>query len=127
MRKIPQFNFPEFRSATRELRSMGYSVFSPQEHDEANGFDPREMNGWEDLSEIGFDLGAALAADLTYICTTADVVVLLPGWETSSGTAAEIATARAMGKPVLTYHNIKEGGYLHAYLKRLHPEEIVAA
>jgi len=126
MRKIPQFNFPAFKDATAELRSMGYSVFSPQEYEEAKGLDTRYMNGYEAEADIGVDLGLSLAADLDYICTQADVVVVLPNSEKSLGVAAEIATARALGKPVWSYHKIIESGYLHAYLIKQEPEPVAA-
>ena len=54
-----------------------------------------------DLDAAGFSLRDALAADLHWICTQADAVALLPGWETSLGATAEAATARALGLPVI--------------------------
>jgi hypothetical protein len=41
-----------------------------------------------------------LAADTEYISKHADAIALLPGWEKSSGVAAEVALARALGLPI---------------------------
>jgi hypothetical protein len=102
MRKLPDFNFPAFRYWTGVLREVGWGIWSPHEHDESVGFDPSGMNGYEDLADYGFDMREALAVDVSWIARNADAVLLLPGWETSLGVAAEIATARALGIPVLT-------------------------
>jgi hypothetical protein len=101
MRKQPSFNFPSFHAGAATLRSLGHEVFNPAEADENNGFDPAGMTGHEDLSHLGFDLRHALGADLAYICKHADAVVVLPGWEQSSGATAEVATAKALGLKVI--------------------------
>lgn len=46
------------------------------------------------------DLRVALGADLDYICSTCDLIVMLPGWEASKGATAELAAAKALGVPV---------------------------
>lgn len=102
MRGIKHFNFPAILRAGEELRAAGYDVFSPAEHDIANGFDPvlMDLTGNEDLADLGFDLRDALANDLEFICRYADVVVVLPGWAASKGALAEVATAKALSIPV---------------------------
>jgi nucleoside 2-deoxyribosyltransferase len=105
MRHRPDFNFPAFRAATSVLRSIGYEVWSPHEDDEANGFTGDGHTGQEDVTDITRE---GLAADLAYIARDAEMVVVLPGWEDSLGVAAEMATARAVGIPVLTYEEITE-------------------
>lgn len=110
MRAIPQFNFPAFDVATETLRELGHSVFSPAERDREVGFDPSGMDGNEDLAEHGFDLRDALGADLRFICEHADAVIVLPGWKTSSGALAEVATARALGLPVHRLHEFVQWG-----------------
>jgi hypothetical protein len=101
MRRRPEFNFPAFHAAAASLRAGGHEVFNPAEADENNGFDPTGMTGHEDLSHLGFDLRKALGADLAYICKHADAVVVLPGWEQSTGARAEVATAEALGLQVI--------------------------
>ena len=106
MRGVMDYNFPAFRRVAAVLRDMGYEVISPAEHDEEQGFDPTGMSGWEDLSEVGFDLNESLAWDLNAVCTKADAVVVFGDYHRSKGVAAEIATAIALGKPVLELHNV---------------------
>lgn len=98
MRGYPEFNFPAFRQATAQIRALGHEVFSPAEHDEKGGFDATGTTGSPvELERAGFSLRAALGADLAWICSSADGVVLLPGWEGSAGATAERATAHALG------------------------------
>jgi hypothetical protein len=108
MRKYQDFNFPAFEKATATLRKLGHEVFNPAERDLTAGFKSVGMTGHEDLSKEGFDLRAALAADLKYITETADALCVLEGWENSSGARAEVATARALGLPV-----VRNGGFLY--------------
>lgn len=102
MRGLPEFNFPAFHAAAAELRRAGHTVFSPAERDTAQyGTDISKGNATgseeEAVKEHGFSLREALGADLEYICHHAEVIAILPGWETSKGVAAELATARALG------------------------------
>jgi Domain of unknown function (DUF4406) len=93
MRGLPDHNFPAFMVAAEELRECGHEVFNPAEHD-----DEHCINGQ-------FCFHVALLADLTWICNHAEAIVLLPGWATSRGVAAEIATAVAIGLPI---HSVAE-------------------
>jgi len=96
MTGISQFNFPAFHDAARLLRGAGYEVFSPAEHDEAMGFDSSQMTGFEVL-DGPYTLREMLLADTSWICTHAEGIALIPGWETSKGAVAELALARALG------------------------------
>lgn len=87
MRGLPENNFPAFHSAAQRLRAEGYEVFSPAERDLAE-YGP---------SLAGFSIRAALRADTNWICTRADGVAMLPGWEKSRGAIAEHALAVALG------------------------------
>ena len=98
MRGYPRYNFDSFEHAAGVLRHWAIQVISPAEHDLEQGFDPNLT-----LEEQDFDLGAALLWDLTQIATEVEAVVVLPGWERSQGTAAEMALARAVGKPVYEF------------------------
>lgn len=100
MRGYSQFNFPAFHEAARYLRSIGYTVVSPAEHDEEAGFDFSEATGHEDLAALGFDLKEALMWDLGAVARC-DAIFLLSGWEDSSGARAEFALAEALGKEVI--------------------------
>ncbi len=97
MRGYPDFNFPAFLGAAKRLRDAGHEVFCPAERDKGIGFDPSGMTGSDaDMAGAGFDLRAALGADLAWITASADAVVVLDGWEASAGANAEVATARAL-------------------------------
>lgn len=54
-----------------------------------------------DIEHTGFDLREALGWDLAWIAEHADAVAVLPGWEDSKGAKAEVATAHALGIPVI--------------------------
>lgn len=104
MRGIPEFNFPAFHREAAWLRRCGHEVFSPAEHEllRANrgaGTLFGNATGDEALAvqQHGFNLREALGADLAWICAEAEAIALLPGWETSSGAAAEWAAAKALG------------------------------
>lgn len=91
----PDYNREAFADAQRALEDLGYIVFNPHEHDATQGRDPN-------------DIRSALADDLFWICTQADLMVILPGWEKSLGVAAEMATAQAINIPVYTLADILE-------------------
>ena len=94
MRGYPRFNFDAFDLVTNTLRSEGYGVISPAEHDRLCWFDPDDPNALDN-----FGLDAAMAWDLRSI-ERADGVVLLPGSVASEGAAAEERHARHLRKPV---------------------------
>lgn len=91
MTGLPRFNFDAFESACDLLRSQGYAVTSPHEMDLKNGFDPNSDGA-------GHDLRAALEADIAAV-KAADLVVLLPGWQSSPGVMVEMLVASAHGVP----------------------------
>ena len=104
MRGISEFNFPLFFRTTLELQIAGYNVFSPAARDqEKYGVECWQGNLSGDLSlipkHIKFDLREALMADLMWICSEADGIATLPGWNNSKGATAEVATAIALGLP----------------------------
>lgn len=103
MRGRRGFNFPAFVRAAEDLTRAGYEVLSPAQRDMDNGFDPKGLIGFEDLSKLGFDLREALLEDCRMICEEADAIVVLDGWAFSKGAKAEVALGRALGLPVLTY------------------------
>jgi hypothetical protein len=116
MRGIPEFNFPAFHDATARLRAEGHTVFNPAERDIAHhGKDISKGNATGDealaAAEHGFNLREALKDDLVYICLEADAIALLPGWESSRGANAEVATAVALGLQVIhldQYHRVPD-------------------
>lgn len=105
MRRIAEFNFPAFFAAEERLKAEGAEVgLNPARYDAVElKFPWQGTTGHEDLSAMGFDLRHSLGQDLAYICGKAAWVCVLPGWERSSGASAEVATARALGLPVVEF------------------------
>jgi len=97
MTGLPEFNFPAFDKAAAEYRARGFTVINPAEHDRENGLDVTGMTGDPAELEGLFDLKEALLWDLQQVAD-ADGIVLLEGWEKSSGARAELALAAALGK-----------------------------
>lgn len=106
MRGIPLFNFPLFNAVTAALRAEGHEVFNPAERDNVrHGTDISAGNTAGDVAvaaeKHGFNLREALEEDTTYICRHAEAIVMLPGWENSSGARAEHALAMALSLKVV--------------------------
>lgn len=97
MRGHRLFNFPAFFSAALALRGVGHECVNPAERDMAQGIDPSQTETDQD-----FDLEAAFTFDFQAIMR-AGGVVLLPGWETSQGVAAELVVAKFTGTQVYEY------------------------
>jgi len=105
MRGIPEFNFPLFFQAQHYLVGEGWHVHNPAAHDLNTGTVSVDDPGYDEGDIEGlprFNLEKALRWDLARI-TESDAVVLLPGWEQSSGVATELAAAKACGLEVLYY------------------------
>lgn len=91
MTGMPQDNYPAFRSAARELRTMGYEVISPAEFEGKRELSARELESftWENYMRRSISM-----------LVEADAVVALPGWRNSKGSTLEIEIAHALGMPV---------------------------
>lgn len=100
MRGIPDFNFPMFNKVADILRRKGHEVFNPAEKDleRHGGVAIGNPTGDEHQAakEHNFSLRQALLDDMTFICSHAEGIVMLPGWEGSSGAMAEWMLARAL-------------------------------
>ena len=88
MTGIHDNGYPAFRAAAERLRSQGAQVISPHE------IVPPGAAPWSWQQHMRADLAALL---------TCDVVVLLPGWETSRGAQLEKTVAEAIGMKVVDY------------------------
>jgi nucleoside 2-deoxyribosyltransferase len=89
------FNFPAFKKAAADLRDLGHYVFNPAEHDElVYGFDIEDIRAQATYRDC-------LRVDLNWILDHATALAVLPGWEKSSGTAVELALAKALKLPVI--------------------------
>lgn len=97
MRGNKLYNFPAFFKAAIELRKQGHTVVNPAEIDMALGFNPAIPVDHRD--QIPFDLEATLRNDFEEVLK-ADALVLLQGWEKSSGAKDERHIALRTGRKV---------------------------
>lgn len=122
MRGVEAFNFPLFHAAAKWLKSIGWFVFDPARADEVEqgfpvnghwperGLLPVGISDWQhgnplkgndaEVAATKFDVTAAHRRDLAWITSEADRIVMLPGWEDSSGASFEKAVAEKCGLPV---------------------------
>lgn len=83
MRGYQHFNFPAFLMAARVLEARGFEIVSPAEKDLEAGFDPsRPIEGQK------FDVGAAFRWDFEAVVKSRGII-LMPGWDRSTGAKAE--------------------------------------
>ena len=82
MTGLPGQNYAAFQAAAERLRAQDVQVISPHE------IIPPGAGPWSWAQHMRVDLAALL---------TADVIVLLPGWESSRGARLEKAVAEALG------------------------------
>lgn len=90
MTGIAEFNYPAFVAASATLRKHGLAVTSPHELHQGDTGRP-----WS------YYLRRDLAAMLD-----CDTIVLLPGWQNSSGVALELHVARALNMPTVEYADL---------------------
>jgi Domain of unknown function (DUF4406) len=100
MSGLPDFNRPAFNEAAEALRDGGWIVFNPAEND-INVFGSTEAADKAFLADRTAALRVMLGADLNWICSEADSIAMLPGWEKSLGARAEHATAVALGLEII--------------------------
>ena len=111
MTGIPEFNFPMFHRLAGYMRQHGWEVFDPAERDEkmydikAPGYAEGDVKLWAESA--GFDFRLAMRWDLGVI-TTCEAMVLLPGWEKSSGVANEKFVAETCGVEILYAYPVKK-------------------
>lgn len=103
MRHRPRFNFPMFDAAEKMLRSLGFDVVNPAQHDRQVFPDIESWPGFKDGDVTKcpkFDYHSAIRWDLAQIAEHCDAIVMLPGWEQSTGAGHERYIAEACGLKV---------------------------
>lgn len=110
MRGYPEYNFPAFDYAARVLRQAGHDVVSPAELDRSVGVHEFSTN-----LPPGF-MRDAMKRDLPVICDS-DALVLLPGWEQSSGTAVEKHLAELLGLEIFSSDQPEDDRPLVEYMQ----------
>ena len=97
MKGFPAMNFDAFIEAASTLRRNGWSVISPAEMDMQEGFNPHKTEPTKQF------LDEAMKRDVEAIIHRADAMVMLPGWEKSTGAQAELWLAKWKHIPVYLY------------------------
>lgn len=113
MTGFPRFNFHIFDEVRDVLVAEGRAVISPADHDRAvlakagvedidsvPGFAEGNVE-WYAASFDGMSTDALLGWDFKAIIDDCDRIVMLPGWESSTGARYERLVAEATGKEVI--------------------------
>lgn len=84
---IPEFNKPAFDSVEDQLRHQGFEPINPHRTCAhiLRSFFPSDQAHWR----------ACMKVDIRELMTC-DMIVLLPGWESSKGAKLEVALAREL-------------------------------
>lgn len=95
MRGYDLYNFPAFHAADKKYTALGYKIFNPARMDEEAGVfgdtNPLPPHFMHD----------AMRRDLLAIIDHCDTIILLHGWEKSSGVAVELALAKVLGFTII--------------------------
>jgi len=111
MRGKPFFNFEAFDRAAKQLRTQGHTVISPADLDRAVGFDalthPHPGCKIGDLplnvlQENRCSPEECMDRDLAAV-KRCDGLVLLDGWDRSTGAVWEVATAKFLSKRLFVF------------------------
>lgn len=114
MSGIPQFNFPAFEEAAVVLRRLGFEITSPAEMDKARNPEAYELarrspdGKWQPDVTGGLTWAQILAGDIVIVSDQVDGVVLMPGWEKSSGARLETFVGLLRNKLFATYDPVDE-------------------
>ena len=110
MRSRPNFNYPAFLRYAALLRGDGWTVHNPAEMDiENDQGGPSMWMSKEEQEKHGADPSNArryakrdLSVILSLKAEHGDAIILLDGWEESTGARAERAVAEWLGLKIMT-------------------------
>ena len=103
MRGYERNNFPAFDAEAARLRELGHEVISPADLDRQTGFDEHLTVMPEGFMRKAFDRDVAALK-------VVDGIVVLPGWQKSTGALAEAGIARWLGLPIYEAGTMREVG-----------------
>lgn len=103
MSGLPQFNFPAFYAAAKDLRDQGYRMVSPAELDDAEDAAIARASKDGDAAAAKRSWGEFLGRDIQILADDCDGMILLPGWEKSPGARLEVCTALIREKVIAFY------------------------
>lgn len=95
MSGIPEWNYPAFAKAAKDLRAEGWHVWSPAEKDQETFSDPEAQKDGDTAKAISngtFNYKEAYLWDMDKVIT-GDGIFMLKGWEQSPGARGEHAAA----------------------------------
>jgi len=100
------FNFPAFDEGQEMLEEAGFDVISPANLDRMHGIDPSKPGMEEEVAAFTIeDLKKIIRRDVSAILSLdperGDRIAVLPLWELSTGSVAEVMLARWLGLPIM--------------------------
>lgn len=104
MRGLPNFNFPAFDEAERQLRHLGYNPYNPARVDRLTygaGVSISATGNIKDIEYLGFDVRSSQTSGLTWIGNHADAICVMPNWQQSKGARLEVHVAQELGLPIM--------------------------
>jgi hypothetical protein len=108
MTGLPQFNYPAFVEAAKQLRRKGYDVVSPAELDDPD--DKAAALASKDGSMLHYSHGTGktwgdfLARDVKLLADDGvDAIVVLDNWERSKGARLETFVGHLLGMRVMRF------------------------
>jgi hypothetical protein len=103
MSGMPDWNFPAFFEAERQLLELGYNVINPAHNDGATVQEALESAGSPDRPNNMWSW--YMRRDLPHVMEV-DILCVLPGWQNSKGAKLEVHVAQAIGIPLMV---LKDG------------------
>lgn len=133
MTNIPGFNFDTFDSVSSAWRAAGNAAVNPAERDrewlieeKGEGARPEDFDGYTTgdvpaySKATNFQYHKAMKWDISQVINECDSIIMLPGWEKSSGAKAERFAAELTGKTVVLASRKYDGQSLLASRRGWH-------
>ncbi len=101
MRGLPEYNYPAFMDAAQLLRNLGWKVYNPAEMDieeDAEDYTVRTLDE-QKLHDTAHAARKFARRDLGILTNVlkaedGDAIIVLPGWNNSTGAQAEVPVAK---------------------------------